>query len=71
MNSDDGMHKLKPVGNGAKGAAALTRDLSDCETLAAIEAEDSEKAGRIWHPGGIEPVENLKREKAGREKIAD
>jgi len=55
MNSDDGMHKLKPVGNGAKGAAALTRDLSDCETLAAIEAEDSEKAGRIWHPGGIEP----------------
>jgi hypothetical protein len=71
VNADNGMHEPKPVGNGTEGTTALAGNLCDSEALGAVEAENGEKAGRLWDGGRIEAVENLQREKAGWEEIVD
>jgi hypothetical protein len=71
VNSDNGAHEPKSVGNCTKGAAALAGNLGDGKALGTIEAKDGEKAGRVWNAGGIEAVKDLKRDEAGWEEIVE
>ncbi len=51
VNADNFMHEADASGYGAKRAAALARDLADCEALSAIEAKDGEESRRVRDAG--------------------
>jgi len=52
--------ELEAIANGADGTAARVSDLRDGHFLHAIEAKDSQEAGRLERALRIEPVQQRK-----------